>query len=98
MQSIPGGFWQWLSTLKSDDVIGLTMCFFLAVVAIIAIVCTAIYKVHKTRADDALKRELLDRCLGADEIATIMNAGNTANSRGGLRAKLKTGCRSERLA
>jgi|tagenome__1003787_1003787.scaffolds.fasta_scaffold20695008_2 hypothetical protein len=74
MKSVPGGFWQWVSTLNSDDITGITICFFLAVVTIIAIICTAIYKVHKTRADDALKRELLDRGLGAEEIATIINA------------------------
>jgi hypothetical protein len=74
MQSIPSSFWQWLSTLKSDDVVGLSICFVLAAVAAIAIICTAIYKIHKSRVDDSLKRELLDRGLGADEIATIINA------------------------
>jgi hypothetical protein len=76
MQSVPNSFWMWLSTLKSDDVIGLTVMSALTVVAIIAIICTTIYKLHKTRADDALKRELLDRGLGADEIATIIKANS----------------------
>jgi hypothetical protein len=79
MQSIPGGFWQWLSTLKSDDLVGLLICFALAMVGIIAIVCTTVYKLHKSRSDDALKRELLDRGLGADEIATIINAKSDKN-------------------
>jgi hypothetical protein len=79
MQSIPGGFWQWVTTLKSDDLAGMTIFLSCALVGIIAIICTTIYKLHKSRADDALKRELLDRGLGADEIATIINAKSDKN-------------------
>jgi hypothetical protein len=43
-------------------------------VAAIAFISLTVYKVHRTRAEHALKRELLDRGLGAQEIATIVNA------------------------
>ncbi len=77
MHSIPSSFWQWISSLRSDDLAGMIISIALVGVAAIAIVCTTIYKVHKTRAEDALKRELLDRGLSADEIATVIGAKPT---------------------
>lgn len=74
MSSAPNDFLMWLSTLKSDDLAGVIIVVAVAGVAAVAIVCTTIYKVHKTRADDSLKRELLDRGLTADEIAMVISA------------------------
>ena len=75
MNFVPNGFWQWVSTLKGDDLAGVVVAIVVVSVVPIAIVCTTIYKVHKTLpADDALKRELLDRGLSADEIATVISA------------------------
>jgi hypothetical protein len=74
MKSVPGSFWMWLSTLKSDDLAAMATAIAAVIVVAIGIVCTTIYKVHKTRADDSLKRELLDRGLSAEEIATVIGA------------------------
>ena len=73
MQSVPSSFWEWSAALKSDErSLILFMCL-VSVVAVIAILATTIYSMHKNRLADSLKRELLDRGMNADEIATIMN-------------------------
>jgi hypothetical protein len=43
-------------------------------VAAIAIIGGVVYAIHKNRLENALKRELLDRGLSADEIATVVSA------------------------
>ena len=74
MQSIPEDFWSWLNKLNGEDVTGVVsiVCFFAAVT--VFVLCWTVCKVHKTRSDAALKRDLLDRGLSADEIATIVGA------------------------
>ena len=42
--------------------------------AAVAVICLTVYLVHKNRTEIALKRELLDRGLTADEIATVISA------------------------
>lgn len=74
MNSVPSGFWQWISSLNSDDIVGMIVVVSLCCVGAIAIGCATIHKIHKTRTEDALKRELLDRGLTADEIATVIGA------------------------
>jgi hypothetical protein len=74
MQSIPDNFWAWASRLSSDDLTGLILAACVCVVVVIGFICLTIYHVHRSRAEHALKRELLDRGMSADEIATIIRA------------------------
>jgi hypothetical protein len=74
MHSVPDSFWQWLSSLRSDDLCALIAVISVFGVVAIGIVCATVYKIHKTRTEDALKRELLDRGMSAEEIATIVGA------------------------
>lgn len=74
MQSMPSDFWSWFNKFNADDLAGLVAG--LAVVSAFAVgmICLTVYMIHKNRTEDALKRDLLDRGLSADEIATIINA------------------------
>jgi len=45
-----------------------------AVVVAIAIIGSVVYAIHKNRLEHALKRDLLDRGLSADEIAKVVSA------------------------
>ena len=59
--------------LDSGERTGLMVLSVVAVVTIIVILAVTIYSMHRNRLEDSLKRELLDRGMSADEIATIMN-------------------------
>ena len=74
MRSISGDFWNWFSKFNAEDVTGLIAVVLVFGVAAVAVVCLTFYLVQKNRAEIALKRELLDRCLSADEIATVVSA------------------------
>jgi hypothetical protein len=74
MHSVPNDFWSWFSKLNAEDVAGLIAIIGAVVVGTVGVVCVTIYKVHRSRTEDAMKRELLDRGLSADEIATIVSA------------------------
>ena len=63
-----------VSRLSPNDAIPLLAILLMATVGVIAIVSALIYRIHKNRLEVALKRELLDRGMSADEIATIVNA------------------------
>jgi hypothetical protein len=72
MNSMPSGFWHWTANISSGERTGLLMFAMIAVIAIVAMITSAIYHMHKNRLQDALKRELLERGMSADEIATVM--------------------------
>jgi hypothetical protein len=74
MKSVPGDFWLWFSKFNAEDITGFIAVVLVFSVAAVAVICITIYMVHKNRAEVALKRELLDRGLAADEIATIIRA------------------------
>jgi hypothetical protein len=67
-------FWLWMSKFNADDITGFTAIVLGCGVAAVFIICYTIYLIHKNRAEVELKRELLDRGLSADEIATIIRA------------------------
>ena len=69
---IPTDFWEWTASLKPDDRAGLLFAVIAAAVGVIAILVTAIYRAHRNRLEIAFKREMLDRGMTADEIATVM--------------------------
>ena len=74
MQSVPGDFWLWFSKLNAEDITGFAAVVLVFSVAAVAVICFTVFAVHKNRAEIALKRELLDRGMTADEIATIITA------------------------
>jgi hypothetical protein len=74
VNSVPGSFWEWLAALDSGERTGLTVMTIAAFVFVVWMVLVTLYKIHKNRLDDALKRELLDRGMSADEIATVVRA------------------------
>jgi hypothetical protein len=74
MKSVPGDFWMWVSKFNAEDITGFIAVILVFGVAAVAVVCFTFYAVHKNRTEVALKRELLDRGMTADEIATIIRA------------------------
>jgi hypothetical protein len=74
MNSVPGSFWEWLAALGSGERTGLTVMGIAAFVFMVWMVLVTIYKIHGNRLEDALKRELLDRGMTAEEIATVVRA------------------------
>ncbi|HEX3601329.1 MAG TPA: hypothetical protein VHU84_14350 [Lacipirellulaceae bacterium] len=74
MHAIPTNLWQWLSSLNSDEYAGLVIGCVVTLVSVCLIVAITIHSVHKNRLSYQMKRELLDRGLSADEIATIIGA------------------------
>jgi xanthine/uracil permease len=74
MHSVSGDFWSWFSKFNAEDITGFIAVVLVFSVAAVAVVCLTVYLVHKNRAEIALKRELLDRGLTADEIATVISA------------------------
>jgi hypothetical protein len=74
MRSTPNDFWLWFSKFNAEDLAGLTAGVLVIFAVIVGIICLTIYKIHQTRSENALKRDLLDRGLSATEIATIIGA------------------------
>jgi hypothetical protein len=78
MQQIPNDLWSFLMSFEPHERFALSATFIvfglLAVVLIIGIIAWMLYRIDKNRIDDALKRELLDRGLSAEEIATVIHA------------------------
>ncbi len=81
MQIQSSGFWEWMSNLSANDRSNLLMFSAFAVIMLVMILGGVIQSMYKNRLDAALKRDLLDRGLGADEIATIIGARSTPKCR-----------------
>jgi hypothetical protein len=74
MISTPINFWEWLAALDSGERTGLMVVCCWVLFFIVSAVLFTVYKIHKNRLEDALKRELLDRGMSADEIAIVIRA------------------------
>lgn len=74
MSGLPSNFWEWTSSLQPSERFSLLILSIFAVLFILMIGAGTIYAMHKNRLNDALKRELLDRGLSAEEIATVISA------------------------
>jgi hypothetical protein len=74
MHSVPGSFWEWLAQLNTEERTGVIMISISAIAFIITVIICTMYAMHKNRLQDALKRELLDRGMTAEEIATVVRA------------------------
>jgi len=82
---VPNGLWEWLAPIEADERFALSCVVVIiglaALVLIVAIVATAVARIHRVRAETALKRELLDRGLSPDEVVRVIAArsGRHAN-------------------
>ena len=81
MNSVPGNFWEWTSSWGPGERFALLVLGVFALVFVVTMIACTIYAMHKNRLNDQLKRELVDRGMSADEIATVVNAkpGKTAS-------------------
>lgn len=85
MHQIPKTLWDRILQLNGEDLAGCAVLVVAASVVIITILGVVVYQMQKLRLEHDLKRELLDRGLSADEIATIVSSkpSNRAISSGG---------------
>jgi sensor histidine kinase regulating citrate/malate metabolism len=74
MNQSPSTFSEWIDALDSGQRTGMIALSIVAIVLVLAIFMITLYKVHKNRLEDALKRELLDRGMSAAEIAMVVRA------------------------
>lgn len=74
MNSVPTTFWEWFAALNREELIGVMFFGLLALLVTTIIICVTIYSIHQNRLDGALKRELLDRGMSPEEIATVISA------------------------
>lgn len=75
MNASSGNFWDWLPKLNDGDATAILILSIFAIVGIVGIISLTVCRVHKNRLEDTLKRELLDRGMTAEEIATVINSG-----------------------
>jgi hypothetical protein len=77
-------FWDALSGISGSDLaplIGVTLALVTLVIIVITVtVCKTVYRIQKSRLDDSLKRELIERGLSVDEIERIVRAQPSGNS------------------
>jgi hypothetical protein len=78
MSAVPVNLWEWLAPIEPDERFALciTLVVFgiLALVIVVGLMALTIFKIHRTRVEAALKRELLDRGLSVEEIASVITA------------------------
>jgi hypothetical protein len=77
MQTAPSdfGFWHWVQSLPHPELFVMpTMLILLTLIITGGIVINSI---HRRRTETDLKRELLDRGMSADEIATVIRTKPT---------------------
>jgi hypothetical protein len=74
MTSTPDNFWTWIAELGSGERTALLVLCIIGSVFVLTTAVVTVYKMHKNRLEDSLKRELLDRGMSADEIATVVRA------------------------
>ena len=76
----PLNFWQWLSHSNArgaDLLLFLVFVGAVTMVLTVAIVSFTVYKVHRNRLNDGLKRELLERGTAPEDIVAIVRATPT---------------------
>ena len=72
--------------MKSEDQVFMIMGAGALVLLVIGAVCLTVYAIHKNRVEAELKRELLDRGMSAEEVATVISA---KADRGGQRRSIR---------
>jgi type II secretory pathway component PulM len=81
MPSEPTNIWLWSASLTPDEremIIGFGS---IVLVLIAWMVTLMIQKMHRARLDDALKRELVERGMSAQEIVGIIEASSASGCR-----------------
>jgi hypothetical protein len=78
MQSQPSSIIEWMNTLGPGErlpvlIVGSILSIF-AIVFIVTVLAGTAYKMHKNRLADALKRDLLERGMNAEEIVMVITA------------------------
>ncbi len=87
MSIMPNNLWQFLMTFDAGERFPLAVVIIvfgtMLLIAIVAIVAGTIRSIHRHRLDDALKRELVERGMDAEEIERIVGAkrGGSVNVR-----------------
>jgi hypothetical protein len=80
MNPIPASsFWQWVESMPHPEAI--IMPVFFVVLTAIVTGGIVINSIHRRRSETDLKRELLERGMSADEIATVIRAKPTSGCR-----------------
>jgi len=80
MHAMPSNFWEWLSSTnmssnQQSDLLMTTIVIFASILLlIVAMISFTIYKIHRNRLTDSLKRELLERGMSAEDIVEIVRA------------------------
>lgn len=74
METVPSNFWEWLNSLDPGELTAIVILGMFSLIVAVIFISGTIYKMHKNRLDDALKRELLERGMSAEEIATVIRA------------------------
>jgi hypothetical protein len=72
MQSL--SFWGWFQSLQPNEQLSFFGVAIGTVVAVTAIICQSIKAIYRHSGELALKREMLERGMNADEIATVIRA------------------------
>jgi hypothetical protein len=72
---LANSFWQWVQSMPHPEAIIMPI-FFIALTGIVT-GGIVINSIHRRRAESDLKRELLERGMSADEIATVIRATPT---------------------
>jgi hypothetical protein len=76
---LASSFWQWVESMPHPEAIIMPV-FFIVLTAIVT-GGIVINSIHRRRAETDLKRELLERGMSADEIATVIRAKPTKGCR-----------------
>ena len=78
MNTVPQSFAEWMAAIQPDErfalcvvaiIFGTALCVFT-----IGFISFTVRSIHRSRLETALKRELLDRGLAADEVAKVIQA------------------------
>lgn len=86
MQAEPTNIWMWSATLTQDEREMIIFFGSIALVLIAWMVTSMVQKIHRTRMEDSLKRELVERGMSAQEIIGIIEASSVS-----------AGCRARRV-
>jgi hypothetical protein len=78
MNAEPQTIWDSIIQIAAADRAALIALFIIVatlIIVVIAVIASkTVYRMHKNRLEDALKRELIERGFSADEIATIVES------------------------
>lgn len=90
INAAPSNVWEFLTSFDAGDrfplVIVIIVFGVMGLVFTVGIIAFTIRSIQKNRLDDALKRELLDRGMSAEEIALVIRTKLPASDADKLRA------------